>query len=646
MESLTVALALSVFLKILLAGCTGLIAARKFGLRIPAALVVAILFQSCSPFVLLSVWPVSDVVVWLPLFLVFVDRINQGIYRVWPIGAAIMALMLLGGDPESCITVFAFGMLYAIVEGVLCGRAQLNATIRRPAILFAVGLLSALVCSIQLYPFLEYVRQAGHTSTTSEYNQPGIRHAIALLYPYFFGRPPLAFAEQEGGMSFLALSNLYLGVVPILSLPLWIAIRGLMSPLQTRRIDALLLVAAIMTLAGLILPHVLPRIPSILELSAYHFFVSNAFVVGLAIALAGEEWLALDPDECKIAIQKLAFTWLGLACAGLVLVVTSYGAYRPGAPSLLVQLGTSMPWALGLLVLLALTLLRPSERFMAIGLVALIVSDLWLTFGAAARFSPASSLFPESTFVKLLEDRDTRVSGRTALGEWPLAGNFVPQMFGTSGANLGRFQAFISRLDEEPLLLRRSGSPVLLLGKEDIQGSFAKARPVIRLDRVLESGAILFSDLETQSRVRLAYEGRPVGEFDPSQLSADQPPLLETPQPFTATQGNDGIAVLQRDETHTEIAVKIQQAKPGILILADAWYPGWTATIDGQTAEVFPVDGAFRGVLVDTGNHDVVFTYESASINRGKWMSLVGMLVLLGGIVRTVLPRFRKAPAK
>ena len=69
----------------------------------------------------------------------------------------------------------------------------------------------------------------------------------------------------------------------------------------------------------------------------------------------------------------------------------------------------------------------------------------------------------------------------------------------------------------------------------------------------------------------------------------------------------------------------------GLLLLSDAHYPGWEATLDGAPATLYAADGLFRGVLVPAGEHEVVFAFRPRSFTVGAAVSLLGVgSVLIG----------------
>jgi uncharacterized membrane protein YfhO len=72
----------------------------------------------------------------------------------------------------------------------------------------------------------------------------------------------------------------------------------------------------------------------------------------------------------------------------------------------------------------------------------------------------------------------------------------------------------------------------------------------------------------------------------------------------------------------------------GYLVLADTWYPGWQATVDGERVELLRANYAFRAVSLDAGDHVVEMSYRPWSVYLGVAVS-VGMLVavVVAGLV-------------
>jgi len=80
-------------------------------------------------------------------------------------------------------------------------------------------------------------------------------------------------------------------------------------------------------------------------------------------------------------------------------------------------------------------------------------------------------------------------------------------------------------------------------------------------------------------------------------------------------------------------------ASPGWVVLADTFYPGWSATIDGVATAIYPADVVFRAVFVPAGTHRIVFRYEAPALHLGLALAAVGLglsafLILRGRRVR------------
>ena len=90
------------------------------------------------------------------------------------------------------------------------------------------------------------------------------------------------------------------------------------------------------------------------------------------------------------------------------------------------------------------------------------------------------------------------------------------------------------------------------------------------------------------------------------------------------------------------VVVKAFARKNGWLLLLDAYYPGWKATVDGKPAAIYRADGFFRAVPIPAGQHQVVFSYFPKIFQRALLVSGIG-LVLGVALLAAGLSRGRKA---
>jgi uncharacterized membrane protein YfhO len=86
------------------------------------------------------------------------------------------------------------------------------------------------------------------------------------------------------------------------------------------------------------------------------------------------------------------------------------------------------------------------------------------------------------------------------------------------------------------------------------------------------------------------------------------------------------VELIRYEPERVELAVREQ--KPSLLVLNDAYYSGWSATVDGTPSRILPANGAVRGVVVPGGAHTVTFVYKTPGLALGGWLSvLAGMAV-------------------
>ncbi len=86
---------------------------------------------------------------------------------------------------------------------------------------------------------------------------------------------------------------------------------------------------------------------------------------------------------------------------------------------------------------------------------------------------------------------------------------------------------------------------------------------------------------------------------------------------------------------------------PGYLVLADTWYPGWQATVDGRPVELLRANYAFRAVWLTAGEHVVEMRYRPRLWMVGAAISGVsGLICGLGAGVSFLWERRMRREAR
>jgi hypothetical protein len=76
------------------------------------------------------------------------------------------------------------------------------------------------------------------------------------------------------------------------------------------------------------------------------------------------------------------------------------------------------------------------------------------------------------------------------------------------------------------------------------------------------------------------------------------------------------------------VTVETGCGQPALLVLAEAWYPGWTARIDdGPAVDCLPANAWMRAIPVPAGAHRVTFAFHSRFLLAGAALSLLALAV-------------------
>ena len=91
-----------------------------------------------------------------------------------------------------------------------------------------------------------------------------------------------------------------------------------------------------------------------------------------------------------------------------------------------------------------------------------------------------------------------------------------------------------------------------------------------------------------------------------------------------------------------ELQYDVRSGKGGVVVFSEVYYPGWTATVDGEPAELGRVNYILRAMNVQPGEHKVVLTFKPKSIRRTESIAYAASAVLLLAIVGGLVVQFRR----
>ena len=84
-----------------------------------------------------------------------------------------------------------------------------------------------------------------------------------------------------------------------------------------------------------------------------------------------------------------------------------------------------------------------------------------------------------------------------------------------------------------------------------------------------------------------------------------------------------------------QLKYDINSGKGGVVVFSEIYYPGWTATVDGEPAELGRVNYILRALNVKPGKHEVVLSFFPKSVDTTENIAYAAyavlILVILGG---------------
>ncbi|HEX8203587.1 MAG TPA: hypothetical protein VF590_24135, partial [Isosphaeraceae bacterium] len=138
-----------------------------------------------------------------------------------------------------------------------------------------------------------------------------------------------------------------------------------------------------------------------------------------------------------------------------------------------------------------------------------------------------------------------------------------------------------------------------------------RLRPIVGLAKADRDGPM--NEILYQNDALWHDPSRPV--FDPRQLAWIETDDVAALSPYLTGSPpgpSESVAVTAYGPQRIELEARLD--RPGLVVLADVFYPGWTLTIDGHPAPILRANRLMRGAAVAAGTHRLVYTYRPDSV--------------------------------
>ena len=90
----------------------------------------------------------------------------------------------------------------------------------------------------------------------------------------------------------------------------------------------------------------------------------------------------------------------------------------------------------------------------------------------------------------------------------------------------------------------------------------------------------------------------------------------------------------------------VNSGKGGVLVFSEIFYPGWTATVDGEPVELGRVDYVLRAMNVKPGRHEVVLSFFPKTVNTTETIAYVSYVILILVVLGAVFMEYRRRQKK
>jgi len=400
------------------------------------------------------------------------------------------------------------------------------------------------------------------------------------------------------------------------------------------------------------------------------------FIIGFCLSILGAFGLDQLERELKkkrkLIVYVLAGYWVVVA-AIVIGILISLKLFQPWAHLLDIELFSqnlrvglrNLVFPSGILLFATISIIflsKISIRFTQILLIMIIIVDL---FRFSWKYNPFVSkhlIFPETPLIEFLQKQQFPFRIVAEPGEifpanmWIAYGiesidGYDPLYSKRFGQflqiiNSGGFSEGVSRYGKvenfsSPLFDLTNTKYVLLMKRREDSTPGPDGTKILykyenlnKLKLIFEDGTVrVYENTKAFNRAYLVHNylvereennlaKRLLNEDLTKTVLLEEDPLVVSSKPYP----DDKVNLVSYSANSSKWQVKTKE--PGLLVVADSYYPGWRVLVDGWDTRIYRANFAFRAVPVPAGEHQVEFIYDPLSFKIG-WIVSLGALVVL-----------------
>ena len=673
-------------LRLWVAGLGAFLLARRLGASPPAAMIAGIVYGTGGFTVVWLLYPHVSSSAWFPWIMLAAESLATGGGTRAAAGlAASLAAAALGGHPEVAFLAALAASLYVVVRRLQREGWRWRPVVAGVAALLGVGALTFALAAVQVLPLLETIGQGGLAGARKAFWEsypvwivPRLERAVLQVFPFLFGRPMAGeidlsglytnFCEQSG--AYASLLGLALAIVALAAGPRRSAARalgvvGLLAWLHAIHFAPLLALVKYLPVLQ-ITPQERGMFVPLLALAVLAAFgvdalagaptrsvrrATGAVVAGLAllalVAAVNLAWLVAGAPRFREVLQFLGRSrLLALWFTGHhEQLLEGFGAMAPVLAGHYVA-----PFLVTAIASLVLVLgARRLGRAIPVVAAALIAVDL-LHFGAGYNPAiPAERVYPSTGRLERL--RQSAADGRIVVLDWGLPANVathygLDDIMGYDAIGRARVEQLLRHAGPFPpgpmhwpvALFDRFESPVLDVLSVQAVAS-VRPLPVSYLRLVHgDNGFYLYENPRALPRAFVPQRVIVVPDLEAAERdggeAARDPGAVAVVETTTALPSGGAGRVTWRRPAPGRIELDVAMERAGIVVVSEAFDPGWRAWLDDSPGPVYPADLALMAVAVPGGEHRVVLTYRPRSWPLAVLLSALGLIVLVALLVR------------